>query len=133
MVLLFNYEIMKSLNTLTNVEKAKLLHGLLIAEIPQFITYLKAQAENILSRQEEIAAGWNNQLFGPDFWFELAVDSQRKVSRYEKELKRSANSFAEQLFDGYSAIFTVHMLTQYVAGKHYQDPKFERAIDFLFS
>lgn len=124
---------MRSLNTLTNVEKAKLLHNLMVIEIPQFINYLKEQAEGILGRREEIAASWNDQLFGSDFWFELAQDSQRKIGRYEKDLKRSANIFADQLFDGYSTIFTVHMLTQYVAGKNHQEPKFEQAINLLFS
>ena len=123
---------MQPLKMLTNVHKARLLHSLLITEIPDFISYLLEYTEKVLDSKDELRANWKDQLFGVDFWFELAEDVKRKANKYAKELTRSSNVFADQLFDGYSAIYTVHVLTQYsvVAGA---DIKFKQAVDLLFT
>ncbi|WP_139112956.1 hypothetical protein [Mucilaginibacter sp. PPCGB 2223] len=123
---------MQPLKMLNNVQKARLLHTLLINEIPGFLGYLKELTEAVLNDKERIKAEWKDQLFGVDFWFELAEEVQRVTAKYPKDLHKSSGVFADQLFDGYTAIFTVHGLTQYVAlGKH-TEPKFKPAVDLLF-
>ncbi|MGF7077734.1 hypothetical protein [Mucilaginibacter sp. UYCu711] len=124
---------MQPLRMLTNVTKARLLHSLLIQEIPGFLGYLNELTDTVLNDKERIAAEWNDQLFGMDFWFELVEQAQKVLRKYPKDLCKSASLFADQLFEGYTAIFTVHGLTQYVAlGKHI-DPKFKPAVELLFS
>jgi hypothetical protein len=115
------------------VQKARLLHSLLIQEIPEFLGYLQSLTEKVLNDKERIKAEWKDQLFGVEFWFELAGQVQTVMAKYPKDLYKSANVFAEQLFDGYTAIFTIHALTQYVAlGKH-TEVRFKPAVELLFS
>jgi hypothetical protein len=123
---------MQPLRMLTNVQKARLLHSLLIQEIPGFLGYLKELTETILTDRERITAEWKDQLFGVDFWFELAEQVKRVMAKYAKELNKSSSVFADQLFDGYTAIFTAHALTQYVALGRHTDPKFKPAVELLF-
>jgi hypothetical protein len=123
---------MQPLKLLNNVQKARLLHSLLINEIPGFLGYLKELTEAVLSDKERITAEWKDQLFGVDFWFELAEQVQRVMAKYPKDLYKSANVFAGQLFDGYTAIFTAHALTQYVALDRHTEPKFKPVVELLF-
>ena len=123
---------MQPLKLLTNVPKARLLHSLMLNEIPEFLGYFKELAETVLNDRERIRAEWKDPLFGVDLWFELAGEVQRVMAKYPKDLYKSSVVFAEQLFGGYTAIFTAHALTQYIAlGKH-TDPKFKPAVELLF-
>jgi len=124
---------MQPLRMLTNVPKARLLHSLLIQEIPDFLGYLKELTETVLSDKERIKAEWKDQMFGVDFWFELAEQVHRVLAKYPKDLCKSSGVFADQLFDGYTAIFTAHALTQYVALCRHTDPKFKQAVELLFT
>ncbi len=124
---------MQPLNLMTNVQKARLLHSLLIQEIPEFLGYLNELTETILNDRERIKEAWKDQMFSVDFWFELTEQVQKVMGKYPKELCRSSAVFGDQLFDGYSAIFTAHALTQYVAlGKH-TDAKFKSAVELFFN
>ncbi len=126
-------QIMQPLKLLNNVQKARLLHSLLINEIPEFLGYLKELTETVLNDRERIAAEWKDQLFSVDFWFELAEQVHRVMTKYPKDLYKSANVFADQLFDGYTAIFTAHALVQYVANDRHKEPKFKPAVELLFA
>lgn len=122
---------MQPLKLLNNVQKARLLHCLLLSEIPDFMSYLYEYTESVLDSQNELRESWKESLFGVDFWFELAEDIKQKLERYAKDLRKSSNVFADQLFDGYSAIFTVHVLQQYTA-RNEANLKFKQAFDLLF-
>lgn len=123
---------MQPLKMLNNVQKARLLHSLLTSEIPEFLGYLNELTETVLNDQERIAAEWKDQLFGVDFWFGLAEEVQRVMAKYPKDLSKSSAVFADQLFGGYTAIFSAHALTQYVANGRHTDPKFKPAVELLF-
>jgi hypothetical protein len=123
---------MQALKILTNVQKARLLHNLLAEEIPEFLGYLNELTETVLNDRERITAEWKDQLFNVDFWFGLADEVQRIMAKYPTDLYKSSAVFADQLFDGYNAIFTVHALTQYVALGRFTDPKFKPAVELLF-
>lgn len=123
---------MQPLKLLNNVQKARLLHCLLIPEIPDFLSFLYEYSGKVLNSKEELAANWKDQLLGVDFWFELAEDARTKAGTYAKDLKKSSSVFAEQLFDGYTAIYVVHVLLQYT-DNHNADIKFKQAVDFLFT
>ncbi|MFD2871958.1 hypothetical protein ACFS5N_05730 [Mucilaginibacter ximonensis] len=124
---------MQPLKMLNNVQKARLLHSLLIQEIPEFLGYLNELTETVLNDKERIKSEWNDQMINPDFWFELAEQVQKVMAKYPKQLYKSTNVFADQLFDGYTAIFTIHGLTQYVALSKNTDPKFKPAVELLFT
>jgi hypothetical protein len=124
---------MQPLQMLNNVQKARLLHSLLSNEIPQFLGYLNELTETVLNDRERVTSEWKDQLFSVDFWFGLAEEVQRVMAKYPKELYKSSAVFADQLFDGYTAIFTAHALTQYVANGRNTDPKFKPAVELLFN
>jgi len=123
---------MQPLKMLNNVQKARLLHSLLLQEIPGFLGYFSELTEAVLDDRERLAREWDNQLFGLDFWLELAGHVQAVMAKYPKELCKSSSVFADQLFDGFTAIFTIHALTRYVAGDRQTDPKFKPAVELLF-
>jgi hypothetical protein len=123
---------MKPLPLLNNVQKARLLHSLFIEEIPEFLGYLNELTETILNDRELITAEWKDPMLRVAFWFELAEEVQRVIAKYNKGLYKSHNLFADQLFDGYTAFFTAHALTQYVALGKNNDPKFKDAVSLLF-
>lgn len=123
---------MKPLQLLNNVQKARLLHSLLINEIPEFLAYLNEFSETVLNDKERISAEWKDQLFEVGMWFELAAEVQRVMARYSKDLYKSSKVFAEQLFGGFMAVFTAYALVQYVTLGRNTDPKFKPAVELLF-
>lgn len=127
-----NFNIMKTLTSLDNVEKAKLLHELFKENMPDFISYLYEYTESVLDSKEELITSWDNGMFGVDFWFSLTETIKAKAERYKRDLERSSSVFSNQLFDGYNAIFTAHVLVQY-ASRACQEPKFKQAIELLFT
>jgi hypothetical protein len=82
---------MQPLKMLNNVQKARLLHSLLIQEIPEFLGYLNELTETVLNDKERIKEAWKDQMFGVDFWFELAEQVQRVMAKYPKELSKSSS------------------------------------------
>ena len=123
---------MQPIKLLNNVQKARLLHSFLITEIPGFVDYLHQYTESVLDSKDELRAGWQNQLFGVDMWFELAEEVKKKTAKYRRELLKSSNVFGDQLFDGYLAMFLVHVLVQYTKTENC-DVKFKQAVDFFFA
>ena len=124
---------MQPLNLMNNVAKARLLHNLLREEIPEFLGYLNELTEAVLNDQERIRAEWNNGMMPVDMWFELAERIQAVMAKYPKDLYRSANVFADQLFDGFLAIFTRQALSNYTRLDKQTDPKFKPAVELLFT
>ena len=124
---------MQPIKLLNNVQKARLLHSLMMAEIPGFLGYLTELTESVLNDRERIAAGWKDQMFGVELWLELATEVQKMMAKYPKDLQKSSVVFAEQLFGGFMAMFTVHALMQYTALAKHTDPKFKTAVELLFT
>ena len=124
---------MQPLKLLNNVQKARLLHSLFIQEVPEFLGYLNELTKTVLKERERIVAEWKDQMFGVDFWFELAEEVQRIIAKYAKELNKSSALFADQLFGDYLAIFSAYALTQYVSCGKNGDPKFKPAVELLFA
>jgi len=124
---------MKTLHRFNNVDKAKLLHALFINEIPAFLAYTQELSLYIKENPEEVHKVWKNQLFGIDFWFQLSGEADRKIKQYGKQLEKSSNVFADQLFDGYGALYLHHCLTTYTEQKRHSDPKFKTAVDLFFN
>ncbi len=118
---------------MNNVQKARLLHALLLTEIPQFLSYARETCLYIANHAESISENWKDQLFSANFWIELSKDAHLKIERYGRKLEQSSVVFAEQLFDGYGAIFMSHLLLQYTASGKHSDPKFKQAVDLLFT
>lgn len=122
---------MQPLKAMNNVQKARLLHALMLTEIPQFLGYARETCLYIANNADTITDNWKDQLFSAEFWIELSKDAHLKIEKYGRKLEQSSVVFAEQLFDGYSAIFMSHLLLQYTATG--SDLKFKQAVDLLFT
>lgn len=124
---------MKSIELLNNVQKARLLHDLFIQEIPQFLGYLHELTDGILNDKEKIIEQWQSPMLGAGFWFELAETVQTALIEKTTQLTKSRDVFAEELFSGYTAIYTVHGLMKYRAHDNSAHHKFKLAIQLLFT
>ncbi|HEY9002035.1 MAG TPA: hypothetical protein VIM89_11830 [Mucilaginibacter sp.] len=122
---------MKTIEQLTNVDKAKVMFDLFRNEIPEFLEYVKDIADKVLKDKDELIANWNNPFLSYHQWLSLSEQVSATVKRYGKSLLKSNNMFTEQLFGGYSAIFTNHCLEQYALHRA-KSPRFLQAITMFY-
>jgi hypothetical protein len=123
---------MQPLTALNNVQKARLLHALLLQEIPPFLNYTTELCLYMVNHPDEVKAVRKNQLFSLGMWMELSKDAHFKILKYGRSLERSSGVFADQLFDGYGSCFLVHCLNTYVEQGKHTDPKFRSAVELFF-
>jgi hypothetical protein len=124
---------MQPLSALNNVQKARLLHASLMHEIPPFLVYTQQLSTYMRENPDEVRKVWVNQLFGVDFWFQLAEEADRKIKQYNRQLEKSSAVFSDQLFDGYGALYLNHCLITYTEQGKHNDPKFKTAVDLFFN
>lgn len=124
---------MKPLTQLLNTEKARLLHQLFPDAIPDLLQYVKGMCLTVAEQSDTLHNNWNNQLLTADMWLSLASTAEEKLTRYGTRLHTSSTLFADQLFDGYLALFMVHCLAVYTSTSIHPDRKFTAAVDLLFN
>ncbi|WP_423147034.1 hypothetical protein [Rubrolithibacter danxiaensis] len=124
---------MKPLNNLTNIEKAKLLHDLFPEEIPSLLAFVCNMSITVKEQEQQHRERWENGLFGFDFWLSLLTEVDSKINKYANKLNNRSLLFAEQLFNGYLAMYMVHCLTVYTTNRQHTNKKFTQAVDLLFN
>lgn len=124
---------MKPLEILINVEKARLLHELFPLEIPALLAYTGSLCTTIQEEEQLLRSKWDNGLFTVDGWLSLVEAVRAKIEKYGKRLHTQSRLFADQLFDGYMALYMVHCMTLYTTLRKHENPKFTLAIDLLFN
>lgn len=124
---------MKPLEKLLNVEKGRLLHQLFPQEIPALVEFVEGMC--IATKEQEALhrKQWDNSIFSFDFWLSQINTVQNSIQQYGKKLHKNSRLFADQLFDGYPAMFMVHCMTVYTTTKKHPNRKFVTAIDLLFN
>src|ERR1700709_1047590 len=122
---------MKTIDQLMNVDKAKVMFDLFRNEIPEFLEYTQTIADKVIQDKEELTANWTNPFLSYHQWLRLAEQVNSTIKKYGKSLAKSGNLFADQLFDGYLAIFSNHCLEQYGINKAHS-PKFKLAINLFY-
>jgi hypothetical protein len=123
---------MKRLTQLTNVERARILFELFPDEISSFLQFQKAMTDNLVRDPGQLNENWDGQFFTIDFWVGLAKDIQKVLNKYTHQLSKRSRLFADQLFDGYLALYSAHCLQQYVKYKQPEDQHFKYAVELLF-
>lgn len=124
---------MKSLTNLTNIEKAKLLHQLFQDEMPAFLEFVQNMCVTIKEQEQLHRERWGNGLLNFDFWLLLLDEAEKRIDQYRNRLSKSAQLFADQLFDGYLALYLVHCLMVYTTTRQHPNMKFTKAVDLLFN
>jgi len=122
---------MKTIDQLTNVDKAKIIFELFKNEIPAFLEYAQTTANMVADEQEALKAHWNNPFLSYHQWLTLSEQVNSTIKRQGKNLVKSSNIFSEQLFGGYSALFTNHCLAQFGTYRA-QSLKFKHAITLFY-
>ncbi len=122
---------MKRLQDMNNVEKAKLLFELFPDEMPQFIAVMEEITQTVLKDPEALRSNWNGQIITVEFWAQLARTATQITQKYSKRISKDSRLFADQLFDGYQALFTAHCLHQYQ--KICSNQALVKAIDVFFN
>jgi hypothetical protein len=124
---------MKTIEGLTNVEKAKLLYQLFPGEIAGFVQFVDGMCSNIREHEQASRSKWDNGFITFDYWLQLVSEVQGKISKYGARLSKNQRLFADQLFDGLLAVYTNHCLNCYITAKQQPNKKFGSAIDLLFN
>ena len=124
---------MKPLEQLINVEKARLLHELFPQEIPALLEYISNICRTIQEEEQLLRNRWDNGLFTFDVWLSFVQEVNNKIGRYGKRLHTQSGLFADQLFDGYLALYMVHCLNLYTSTRQHHNHKLVQAIELLFN
>ena len=123
---------MKPLKDQTNVEKGKLLHELFPREIKGFLEFAIGYADHTHNSKMKLEANWSNQLISLNTWLSIAEDAKKRMLRYAAQLPEKSGLFADQLFDGYTALWTVDTLLKYVSPSDFENAKFKGMVKVLF-
>lgn len=121
---------MEALNRLNNVEKGKLLAGLFPSEMQGLIETIKGMQEYLITNEKEIRSAWDNSFLPAEFWYRIADNVAEAITEYGDKLAKRPRLFADQLFDGYNALFTIDCI---IKGKCKSgNAKLKQAVELLF-
>ncbi len=120
---------MKALDNMTTVEKARLFAGLFPQHLEGILEAVGARCQCLADNETEIRAEWDG-FFTADFWFGLGRDIAKVLNKYGSKLAKKPSLFADQLFDGYLALFTVDCIVRHK--KLSTDAKFITAVELFF-
>lgn len=123
---------MKPIEELSNTEKAKLLHELFPNEIPGLLAFTANMSLTLAEEADSQRAHWQNGLFTFDFWLSLAQDAHKRIQRYQPKMRHNSSLFADQLFDGYLALYLTYCLMLYTIPRKHPNTQFVKAADLLF-
>ncbi|MBT2559865.1 hypothetical protein J7E50_18250 [Pedobacter sp. ISL-68] len=123
---------MKPLEKMNNVEKGKFLADLLPEELPNITPFIEQEIQRFLKNEDHNKSIWKGTLITADFWYSLVRNVEKAIKQYGSRLHKNHRWFADQLFDGYNALFTINCLVEY-ASKVECNPKLRQGIHFLFS
>ncbi|MGV3766775.1 MAG: hypothetical protein ACO1NW_11660 [Chitinophagaceae bacterium] len=123
---------MKPLEQLINAEKARLLHQLFPQEIPALLDYTRSLCTTLQEETQLTANPWDNSLFTSQQRRDIIRQAAHRIGKYGHLLHTRSRLFADQLFDGHTAVFMVHVLTLYTTTRQHDNHKFAQAISLLF-
>jgi hypothetical protein len=104
---------MNPLNKMNNVDRGRLLVDLFPAELPNITKYIQQEAQQMRDNKQDIKAHWAGTLFSDEFWFTLVENVNKKIEKCGTKLHKKSRWFADQLFDGYDALFTLYCLQEF--------------------
>ena len=121
---------MNALNQMNNIEKGKLLARLFPNEIKSILNAMNSIYKMLIENKKEIVENWDNPLISSQRWYKLAELSNDIITKNNSKLI-SANRFANELFNGYIAFFTIDCIVKY-AEEEKKDTKFWHLVQALF-
>lgn len=101
---------MKTLYEISNIEKARLLGQLFRDQLPVLVQAIKEACLHFIENELEVRANWANGFITVDFWFDHVHELYRQILKYELDMSRSPNVFADQCFYSHRAMVSIHGL-----------------------
>jgi len=125
---------MKTINQLTNMDKAKLLHELFPDEIPILLEDIQSVYAHFKANRDAYAKTWDFGLLTFDMWLNLAEQADKLINKHRTNMVRSSKVFSEQLFHSfdYTVLFVNDRIVKYAEGKS-ENSKFKLAVVLLFT
>lgn len=121
---------MKPLQNLNNVEKGKLLAALFPEQVQGILESLQQACQYLTDNEDAIRSSWDNGFIPFEFWYRVAGNVADAIVRNGKSLTKSSSLFADHLFDGHNALFTIDCIVK--QAKHNESKKYRQAIALLF-
>lgn len=115
---------------MTNVEKGKLIAEFFPEEIAGILEAIENQHYIPVENKDRYTENWDKGLITVEFWYALAHDVFSRITRQRKALSKSRR-FADQLFDGDNALFTIDCIVMY-ANNERRGSQFYYMITSLF-
>ena len=115
---------------MNNVEKGKLLAILFPEQLAGILESIAHAYRYLCDNEESLRQEWHNTLVTFDFWQGNAEGVQAAVNQYGARLTKSSSLFADQLFDGYYALFTIDCILK--QAKDSENSKYRQAVALLF-
>jgi hypothetical protein len=97
---------------MNNTEKGKLLANLFPEQLQGIVDNLMATQRFLADNEDSLRSTWDNALLSFDFWYRQANEVTTKIERHSKSLTKSSSLFAEQLFAGYNALYTIDCIVK---------------------
>lgn len=124
---------MKALQEPTNSEKAKLIHQLFPQHMEDCINFIEGMCQTVQEEQEKGHIAWDNGFITFESWLYLATDSQKQITSNRKKMLSLSISFASCLFNGFTALFSIHCVVSQTEVIKYPDRKFTKIVELFFN
>lgn len=122
---------MKTLDHMTNLDRAYLLARLFPQELKAMTEFIKKEAEFWLDHRPEIEKKWTEKHIDVNLWYEFIANFERRYLKNGTRIYRNKRTFRDQLFDGYDALFAINATIHYTEQKGCSQ-EFKYAIFMLF-
>ena len=100
---------------MNNREKGKLLAALFPEQVQGILDSLATSYKFLTDNEDTLRSTWDNGMLPFDFWYRQAAEVAAVASRHGKPLAKSSSLFAEQLFSGYHALYTIDCIVKQAA------------------
>jgi hypothetical protein len=100
---------------MNNTDKGKLLAVLFPEQVAGILQSLTDTFAFLTDNEQSLRSSWDNGLLPFDFWLAQAAEVADTIGRHKKTLGRNSSVFAQQLFGGYHALYTIDCITKQAA------------------
>lgn len=125
-----SFDIYKQINTMSDMEKAKLFHVLCTYTIRAFLSFVDDQAQNVIKGKKSKYRSSFNENFSSMGWKRLAENVSQTITTSMNRLATESDLFAKVLFNGYNKQFIHHSIQQYLTVC--PNERVCRGIEFIF-
>lgn len=113
---------MKSLNKLSNTERAYQLASLFPEELKELTEFIKAEIAHFREQEEPIRKAWAKESIATaDYWYMLIENVEEILRNFNIQLYRNPRVFADQFFYSHNSVFAIHCLVRYAGSVHASD------------